>query len=1076
MMMSPSQPPPSSSLQDAPSIEECNTSLSHSQKEEIHDELEKLDNAIGNLLLQSPTSEKSGKEVLKDNKRSFSFKKLLQRRRSMKFVINTKERVEHATQYSEDETPNLESRDDNGVNVEDQIEAVKTVVKCRDILSQTNFQPDEEVEVFLKPHKCSKELIPRISRYNPYLKPRIASFKIENVYNSFRTQTEVRTNFQFAVFLWLLKNGTAVYAKNLTERRSSMSTRKDSLKEQEKSFLPTEQDILHAGLKVFKRSVGTACRSFKTNNKKEAVESKNMLFSMLEKLAMSQSTTEALTELSSNESAKEKTHGDIELVNALVLYCKPPEEMDLESRTKDSSKPEEVQPTEEAVTRNNDENLGQIQSQNEALEPSLKHSEKKEDDLFDENVVTKDKTQEAFGCTENIEMALDYIWSISDLWCSREQCALRTENVTANDSNSAEHNTETSIVKFEHSAKSMGRNQTNELQDNEEISSTKFDCNLFDALCSFMRLSPHQSVPAVERNPGTDNKTPQSLAVEMSTALVLYTKKEERSLNKMLEVMQSTNPSEKIVSDEKAAGGKASKNQPTETVEKSNASINVTVKHATVSNCHVSMISHCNEDMNLHEDSKDPTSTMKLASTDEPQEKIFESTEKKSLKELSKDQHFTIMTSAPKGKQDTLDENSTIVKESKNDGPSLNMSTQMQCDRNDTPIMLRKTQTELKALIDIIDSIDEELNNMPTEWEGKALDKIQRSKVQKTPKQKITQQNKTCASSETPPKACQRKVSKKKKQKQISLRQRSSQRSNSINVGLGTILEASEDMEQDMSISSNESEEDEKVMTGKEQLVTHKEKQSDSFLGEPDTKVASINVDRGLEPDNQLEEEKIQLPTQLFRKTRSAPLSSTSPHSFSQLYISGYHKAHIDGKQKVHIDQHSGHSLLSSWTTNSSASIDSISNKEDGDEYDISIDDKKTDNLSSAPSEPSYDSRDDTGDIVHYLFQDNDESNSSFSQGDDDDGASTDDDADRLEEEQTSICKYNDISSSNQALSKDTDVLQLEIMLNKYQAGMSEEMKEGKKKRSWSFLPRKRSQQRQQKRKEEEKVDLRDGI
>jgi uncharacterized protein involved in tolerance to divalent cations len=154
-----------------------------------------------NLLLPS---EKSGKEVLKDNKRSFSFKKLLQRRRSKKLVVNTKERVEYATEYSEDETPNLESRDDNGVNVEDQIEALKTVVKCRDILSQTNFQPDKEVEVFLKPHKCSEELVPRISRYNPYLTPRIANFKIENVYNSFRTQTEVRTNFQFALFSWLL--------------------------------------------------------------------------------------------------------------------------------------------------------------------------------------------------------------------------------------------------------------------------------------------------------------------------------------------------------------------------------------------------------------------------------------------------------------------------------------------------------------------------------------------------------------------------------------------------------------------------------------------------------------------------------------------------------------------------------------------------------------------------------------------------------------------------------------------------------------------------------------------------------
>jgi hypothetical protein len=102
---------------------------------------------------------------------------------------------------------------------------------------------------------------------------------------------------------------------------------------------------------------------------------------------------------------------------------------------------------------------------------------------------------------------------------------------------------------------------------------------------------------------------------------------------------------------------------------------------------------------------------------------------------------------------------------------------------------------------------------------------------------------------------------------------------------------------------------------------------------------------------------------------------------------------------------------------------------------------KTTEYLSSVPSEPSYDSRDDTGDMVHCQFQDNDESNSSFSQGNDDCGANTDDDADRLEEEQTSICKYNNISSSNQALSKDTDVPQLEIMLNKYQGGMSEELK-----------------------------------
>jgi hypothetical protein len=76
------------------------------------------------------------------------------------------------------------------------------------------------------------------------------------------------------------------------------------------------------------------------------------------------------------------------------------------------------------------------------------------------NVVTKDKAQEAVGYTKINKMASDYIWSISDLWCSREQCALRTED----DSNSAENNTEMSIVKFEHPAKSMEKKQTNELQ------------------------------------------------------------------------------------------------------------------------------------------------------------------------------------------------------------------------------------------------------------------------------------------------------------------------------------------------------------------------------------------------------------------------------------------------------------------------------------------------------------------------------------------------------------------------------------------------------------------------------------
>ncbi|MGK3739876.1 MAG: hypothetical protein ACI8RD_014667 [Bacillariaceae sp.] len=80
------------------------------------------------------------------------------------------------------------------------------------------------------------------------------------------------------------------------------------------------------------------------------------------------------------------------------------------------------------------------------------------------------------------------------------------------------------------------------------------------------------------------------------------------------------------------------------------------------------------------------------------------------------------MPSAPEGEQDTLDENSTTVKESKNDGPSLNTSTQMQCDCNDTPIILEK------MLIGIIDSIDELLNNTPTEREGKVLDKIQQFK------------------------------------------------------------------------------------------------------------------------------------------------------------------------------------------------------------------------------------------------------------------------------------------------------------------------------------------------------------
>jgi hypothetical protein len=53
----------------------------------------------------------------------------------------------------------------------------------------------------------------------------------------------------------------------------------------------------------------------------------------------------------------------------------------------------------------------------------------------------------------------------------------------------------------------------------------------------------------------------------MSTALVLYTKKEERSLNKMLEVKRSTNPSEEIVSDEKAVDGETSTHQSIETIE-----------------------------------------------------------------------------------------------------------------------------------------------------------------------------------------------------------------------------------------------------------------------------------------------------------------------------------------------------------------------------------------------------------------------------------------------------------------------------------------------------------------------------
>jgi len=943
--------------------------------------------------------------------------------------------VNFSKDYSEDETPNLLQRDDDRTSsrtvddidtrdTKDQIEEVKTIVEYREILSQTNFPSDEEVEVFLENEKYPEVLALPMPKQSPHPKVWIAKFKIENVYNSFRTNSEERTDFQYAVFSWILTNGTTFYAKHPTKRRFSL--RKKSPKPSEMNFLPTEQDILNAGLKEFKRSIGTACRSFKTINKKEAVKSKNMLFSMLQisNRSKSRQMVEMPIELSPNESK------DMELVNALVLYCSPQEKYlsthSEESRTKDNSKPEGMHAIKEVKKEEN----GKLW---ESIESSSNKLVKKADVPLDKSVFTEDKIHEAiYSLITSIPttgsytaMSTDFFCGISDLWQTS-----RTESVIQSIIKSTDDSTGTKITKVDYPVKSAENEKNLKYTEKEETSSTKCDCIYFDALCLFMKSSIRQNIPADEDN------------IEISPyKLVSSTKKAKSQQNKIVKVKRNADPS--VLSDQIALCDETSENKPTETIQKLDTSTNVTMKHATMSQSQIVAVSHCDGGRGLPED-KNATGKMKQVPNNESQKKVNESIEKKSLKEKEKLEDM-----------DGLAMNSRIVKES-----SLNTCSQID-QNNDTNIIPEKEQMKLMASID---GIEEGLKT-PAELEGKVLDKIKCAKVQKIPKQKISS-----ARNETPSTGKQRKVS-KKKQKQLNLKRRSRKRRNSLDYGLGTIYEAPEHVEQDKNVSPNVSSGEDEIANCKHRLVSgtisnnisYKGNQSDTNVRELDTKLTSVTLD--LDPVDVA-------PIELFRKTRSTPESSTL---LSQLYTSEFQETPIIHDIPVYIDQNSIHLSSSSWSTNSSCSIDSNSDEDDDEEEntqtDITINDETSNSPSSEAIDHLYESRDDEGDNDHYKFEDDDESNSHGSKRDNDDNMDN--------------CKDNNNSLSYQTpIKEEADILQQEILvtLSEHEIEMPEELNpvqetkrfiKGKKKRSWSFIQRRQSQRRKQKQKKKEKIDLR---
>merc|ERR1712238_561764 len=179
----------------------------------------------------------------------------------------------------------------------------------------------------------------------------------------------------------------------------------------------------------------------------------------------------------------------------------------------------------------------------------------------------------------------------------------------------------------------------------------------------------------------------------------------------------------------------------------------------------------------------------------------------------------------------------------------------------------------------------------------------------------------------------------------------------------------------------------------------------------------------------------------------------------------------------LYIDQNTIHLSSSSRSTNSSGSIDSNSDEDDDEERNtqtgITINDETTNSPSSGPIDHLYESRDDERDNDHYIFKDDDESNSHGSQRDNDDNMDN--------------CKDNNNSMGYQTpIKEEADILQQKILvtlISKHEIEMLEELKppvqetkpviKGKKKGSWSFIQRKQSQRRTQKQKKMEKVDLR---
>lgn len=204
--------------------------------------------------------------------------------------------------------------DDNATEADSKL---KLVVACQEIVSSLTFSPQLEIEVALEPKKQETQLV-KFRRFIPMVltlpddEPSETSFtkQIEIIYNAFRVHNETRTKLKYAVFSWLVKNGTSFYAAATPEER--FARRKRGPKWVKKMASLSEQEILEAGLRVVRNRVSKIRKSFKIQNENLTVHFRKTILSWLRKLEIVDkeeiSETVILLEDPSNSAEPTKSH------------------------------------------------------------------------------------------------------------------------------------------------------------------------------------------------------------------------------------------------------------------------------------------------------------------------------------------------------------------------------------------------------------------------------------------------------------------------------------------------------------------------------------------------------------------------------------------------------------------------------------------------------------------------------------------------------------------------------------------------------------------------------------------------